>query len=304
MKIGITLGGGLAKGAFQFGFLKAFLEYIPKEDIEIVSASSIGILNAYGLCADKMEEVEQIWKTSDFNNIFQVIKACYFHGFIKKTMYSLIQPEDELTIPFYATMTYLPFWLVGRYYLLEGKYHKNWRKFSCASMGFPFITGWPKFYKCCLTIDGGAFDNMPIYPLMEKHALDLILCIHFDSKYILKDSWRKNSDTIVLDLDASLGNNLRKSSFNFNTSVLNKMLEGGYEYGIRICRKIFEHGYGNLEGIRTSVNELYEEEFQERMKDGTIDRVITTLNGFSQLFRSKKAIKPLIKDKKRRKENG
>lgn len=300
MKIEIALGGGLAKGAFQFGFLKAFLEYIPKEDIKVVSSSSIGIINAYALCADKMEEVEKIWRTTNFESVFEVVKTCWSKHFIRRTLNELVLPEDEICIPMYATITYLPFWLVGRYYLLEGEYSKKWKKFFRAAIAFPFLTGFPKFYKCLPTMDGGACDNIPIYPLMmQEEKLDLILGIHFDSKYILKDAWKKN-ETIVLDLDASLGNNLRKNSFNFNKEILNKMVDGGYEYGKTICEKIFEHGYGNIEGIRQSVNDLYEEEFQLRMSNGTIDRLVTVLNGFAQLFRGKHTIKPLIRKKRKK----
>ncbi|MDE7263032.1 MAG: patatin-like phospholipase family protein [Anaeroplasmataceae bacterium] len=299
MKIGIALSGGLAKGAFQFGFLKAFLEYIPKEDIKIVSASSIGIVNSYGLCANKMKEVEKIWRTANFKNVFDVIKTCWGKHYIRKTLNELVLQEDRLEIPMYATITYLPFWLVGRYYYIDGEYNQKWKKFFRAAIAFPFLTGFPKFYKGLPTMDGGACDNIPIYPLVvEEEKLDLILCIHFDSKFILKQAWKKK-DTIVLDLDASLGNDLRKNSFNFSTEILNKMLDGGYEYGHKICEKIFEYGYGNLEGIQKSVNDLYEEEFQLRMSDGTIDRLVTILNGFAQIFRGKHTIKPLVRRKKK-----
>ncbi len=297
MKIGITLSGGLAKGAFQYGFLKAFLEYIPKEDIEIVSASSIGIINAYALCANKMEEVEKIWRSVDYDGVFDVIKDCWKNHYIRKTLNELVLPEDKLDIPFYATITYCPLLLIGRYYLLEGSHYKKWKKFFRASIAFPFLTGWPKFYKFLPTMDGGACDNIPIYPLLEKHDLDLILCIHFDSKYVVKKKW-KNKKTIILDLDASLGNDLRKCSFNFSNRVLSRMLDSGYEYGKKVCERIFENGYGNLEGIKESVDALYNEEFGERMRSGTIDRSVTLLNGFAQVFRGKHTIKPLVKRKK------
>lgn len=300
MKIGITLSGGLAKGAFQFGFLKAFLKYIPKEDIEIVSASSIGIVNAYALCANKMDEVEKIWRTTDFESVFEVVKDCWLKHFIRKTLNELVLPGDELSIPFYSTITYLPLFLVGRYYMLEGEFHKKWKRFFRAAIAFPFLTGFPKFYKFLPTMDGGACDNIPIYPLMEKHDLDLILCIHFDSKYVIKKKW-KNNKTVILDLDASLGNDLRQCSFNFSTEVLNRMVDSGYEYGEKTCAKIFENGYGNMEGIRKSIDELYNEEFGERMRSGTIDRLVTTLNGFAQIFRGKHTIKPLVRKKKDKK---
>lgn len=300
MKIGLCLSGGLAKGAFQCGFIKALLKYVPYEDIEIVSAASIGMINAYGLCANKMDEVENLWRTIHYDNIGKLLNDCWFHGCITRYLKTVIKETDELKIPYYCSITYLPIILVGRYYLVKGKYKKKWIKFSRASMGFPVITGWPKFYKGILTIDGGVFDNIPIYPLMKKHDLDLIFCLHFDSRYILEKEW-KNSKTIVVDLDASLGSGLRKLSFEFNTLILNKMVDDGYKYGIKVCEKIFESGYGNNEGIAKSANDLYQEEFVKRMESGSIDRLVTTLNSFSKLFRREKCIKNLIKNKKRQK---
>lgn len=297
MKIGITLGGGLAKGAYQFGFLKAILEHVNLEDIEIVSASSVGVLNAYALCANKMDEVEKIWRTTNYDNIFHAVGDCYKRDMLKKMFKTLVNEEDELRIPFYATITYLPLWFVGRYYLVEGKCHKKWPKFFRASIGFPVLTGWPKFYKGILTIDGGAFDNIPVYPLMEKHDLDLIFAIHFDSKYLLDKKFRDDKDTIIVDLDASLGNSLRRSSFNFSNIVLNKMVDAGYEYGDKVCKRLFADGYNNKEGVRNAAHKLFEEEFSYRMENGTIDRLVTDLNTVSQLFRGKRCIKPLIKKK-------
>ena len=44
MNIGLVLAGGFAKGAYQIGALRAIREYFEPEDIEYVSASSIGII--------------------------------------------------------------------------------------------------------------------------------------------------------------------------------------------------------------------------------------------------------------------
>lgn len=294
MKVGIVLGGGLAKGAYQFGFLKSLLNYIPYEDIKIVSSASIGLFNAYGLCAKKMDEVEQIWASADFT-LSEVLKECWFKGYIKKRLKEVVKEDDKLYIPFYTTINYLPF--IGRYYLLKGDYSKKWVKFFNSAIGFPIVTGPPRFYKGWITIDGGAFDNIPIYPLMEKHDLDLIICVHFDSQYVLKSKWR-NSKTIVIDLDASLNNDLRKHSFNFTHEVLDRMLKAGYEYGENLFKFLFKDGYDNIEGIRKNAEEVHNNEFEARMKDGTIDRLVTILNGLSQVFRSKKCIKNLVKDKK------
>ena len=45
MNIGLVLSGGMAKGAYQVGALKAINELFPKGSIKYISASSIGVLN-------------------------------------------------------------------------------------------------------------------------------------------------------------------------------------------------------------------------------------------------------------------
>lgn len=299
MKIGVTLSGGLAKGAFQCGFLKALLEKIPREDIKIVSASSVGILNAYGLCANKIDEIEKLWRTFHYDNVFAAIKDSWINNSMKYKLQEIINKEDKIDIPMYATLSYFPFFIV-RYYKVFGNFNKKWIKFFRCALSFPILSGVPSFYKGLPTMDGGACDNIPIYPLAEKHKdLDLLFCIHFDSKYIVQKRIRE-SKTIVVDLDASLGNSLKKESFNFDNMILNRMVDSGYVYGLKVCNKVFESGYGNLEGIKKSAKELYESEFDERMKNRSIDRVITTLNTIALLFRRKGCIKPLIKEKNKK----
>lgn len=297
MKVGIALSGGLSKGAYQYGFIEALLKYIPYEDIKCVSSSSIGLINAYGLCANKMDKVKDIWENVDFESIWQLISSCWNKHYIRRVLTDLVSPEDNINIPFYTTMTYVPF--MGRYYYIDKNYQKKLIKFFRAAIGFPVVTGWPKFYKGWLTMDGGAFDNIPIYPLIEKEDLDLIICIHFDSHYRQKKKWQEKN-TIIIDLDASLGNNLRSQSFNFSHDVLKRMLEAGYEYGVKFCEKLFKNGYDNFEGVKEMAKEIHEEEFEERMKAGTIDRLVTTLNGVSQVFRKPRCIKKLVKDKKKK----
>ena len=45
MKIGLVLCGGMAKGAYQIGVLRAIREFVPREDITTISCASVGVLN-------------------------------------------------------------------------------------------------------------------------------------------------------------------------------------------------------------------------------------------------------------------
>ena len=53
MKLGLVLGGGTAKGAFQLGVLKALARVFPPESFSCISASSVGVMNAYAFCTEQ-----------------------------------------------------------------------------------------------------------------------------------------------------------------------------------------------------------------------------------------------------------
>ena len=60
-KIGLVLGGGGAKGAYQAGALKAMKEANLIKNITYVSANSIGTINALMFMSDKIDESYDIW---------------------------------------------------------------------------------------------------------------------------------------------------------------------------------------------------------------------------------------------------
>jgi len=47
VRVGLVLAGGMAKGAYEVGVLKAITNFIPKEAITHMSCASIGVLNGY-----------------------------------------------------------------------------------------------------------------------------------------------------------------------------------------------------------------------------------------------------------------
>jgi len=67
---GIVLEGGGAKGAYQIGVWKAFLECGVK--IKGVSGVSVGALNGALICMGDYEQAEDIWKNISYSRIMQV----------------------------------------------------------------------------------------------------------------------------------------------------------------------------------------------------------------------------------------
>lgn len=67
---GVVLEGGGAKGAYQIGVWKAFLECGVK--IKGVSGVSVGALNGALICMGNYEEAESIWKRISYSTIMKV----------------------------------------------------------------------------------------------------------------------------------------------------------------------------------------------------------------------------------------
>lgn len=67
---GVVLEGGGAKGAYQIGVWKAFLECGVK--IKGVSGVSVGALNGALICMGNYEEAEDLWKSLSYSTIMDV----------------------------------------------------------------------------------------------------------------------------------------------------------------------------------------------------------------------------------------
>ena len=66
-KIGLVLGGGGAKGAFQVGVWKALCEYKLNKKITCISGNSIGSLNSVLFSQKTVEECVDIWSSLDMS---------------------------------------------------------------------------------------------------------------------------------------------------------------------------------------------------------------------------------------------
>lgn len=70
---GIVLEGGGAKGAYQIGVWKAFLEC--KVKIKAVSGVSVGALNGALICMGDYEEAETLWREISYSTVMKVDDA-------------------------------------------------------------------------------------------------------------------------------------------------------------------------------------------------------------------------------------
>ena len=242
MKLGIVLSGGGAKGAYQAGFLKAIEDTIGRKNVSCVSASSIGMFNSYMFCKDKTSDLIDVWKDIHFDSMADMLWALWFKKFLGKTVDRLTSQEDVLNIPMYSPICYLPTFSM-RYNKLLGKFNPKWPKFLRGVISYPIFAGPFRTFKGKLAIDGGAMDNIPVYPCLnptrEEEKPDVVLVLHLLSHYRTRKEF---SDTgiPIIDYDVSICNKFRKHFFDFHNDTIEAMLDHGYEYGLDICNTVFK----------------------------------------------------------------
>ncbi|MBQ8685784.1 MAG: hypothetical protein IJ514_06415 [Clostridia bacterium] len=156
---------------------------------------------------------------------------------------------------------------------------------------FPSLHLTPMLQRGRIVLDGGAVDNIPIYPLANfsrpfasEPPLDLILALHFDARY---DNRRYFAcDTPVLDLDVSICNDFKKNHFDFSAEYVAEMVDSAEAYGERICAFLFE-GDCSKEGLKEKIDRVFLEEHEQRERNSSADGLVSVLNVLGRTFRSK-----------------
>lgn len=290
----MVYSGGASKGAYQIGFTKALLNYIDRDEIKMVSGASIGIFSAYALSANKLEEYEFLFKNINIKNPIKLFIKVFANKYMQKVSDCFIDKKDCLQIPLCFPISFLPFLNVN-YYWMYGDVNYMWKKYILAGAQFPFFKIFPSKIEKRLAIDGGASDNIPIFPLLQKKSrpyidneLDLIIVLHFDSKF----DYRKDFDVDIpiLELDLTISNKFKGNHFDFSTEYVNEMIEKGYEYGVKISERIFRNCKGKEE-IQKEINDIFIEERSLRLKNISADRLVSILNSTTKIIKKNNCIK-------------
>lgn len=285
MNVGLVLSGGLAKGAYQAGFLRAVKE--SGVNVTSLSCASIGIFGGYAFSANKVDKLVSMWQQIHFDNVFDLAGSVWFKHFLKDEIKMIVEENDSLKIPLYAPVCYLPF-LHMNYYKMYGEYDKRWNSFIHSAISFPFISGGPRFLKGQIALDGGLMDNIPVQPILFNEKVDVILVAHFEAGYRPRKNYLMRGIPI-LDFDISIHNMFRKRSFDFHGDTLKSMLDSGYEYGNCICKELFDGR--TVEETVSNSETIKEKEASLRFDNSTLDTWIQRANELFYPFVKKKRTK-------------
>lgn len=268
--IGIVLSGGIAKGAYQIGALRAIGKYVSPEEVKIVSAASVGSLNGYAFFGGDLSIAENLWLgVNDYKknvNIFTLLKSDYFQGALDKLA----------TLKLSCKRFYVPlFKFSGRKLLYPNlaeveprliKQHLN------AAVSFVH----PYRMEDGLYLDGALFDNIPVFPL-KNEELDYIICVHFDQHNHVFDSPELNSKIIKISFS---DDTFLSKSWILNRDNTEKMIALGEEKANSILDFVFKNGTEN-EAVYEQIRVLDELKGKPKLRL-TTDTVLNNINKFSK----------------------
>lgn len=269
-KVGLVLSGGIAKGAYQVGAIRAIERYLAPDEIAVVSASSVGVLNAIGLCSGNMSRAEELWLSVNEErariNVYSLLKSDRFRRIVD-TLISMFPLRIPLISPIFRLrdrrLLYEDLRTVENVRLAD-------RLYAAVSFIMPHKIAGELFY------DGSLFDNIPILP-MQNYELDYLICIHFDKCNYFFDTPEINEKTVEISFHKE---NLLEKSLFFRRDTTRLMIEEGERYTAEILDFVFRDGK-EAEAVRRRIAELDAAADAPKLRI-TMDTVCNNLNKISK----------------------
>lgn len=245
-KIGIVLAGGMSKVSYEIGCLQAILDCFDKEQIVVISASSIGALAGYACSTQKLFELTEKWrKLNTATRSCSMLRLSKSKD-VQEVFLPMVSEKDSFACNLYCTV-----WNYTRgcveYIALPNLDHKNREAFMLAAVTLPVINKAIHINQE-LYFDGAFLDNIPVLPLVEADV-DYIFCVYFDG-------WNYQFENPSFDRKIIKLNQFpEKSGFDFlsyDSSQVENMITYAYHYTAHTINEIFtspsrEEVYSNIQ---------------------------------------------------------
>lgn len=268
MKLGLVLGGGGGRGAYQIGVWQALEELEIAKHIKVISGTSIGALNAMLFMQGDLSKAKKAWvslhqdeilpidkkdiilqsKMRIFNTAARINKILdlkpdllYEGEFSSEGLVRVINQyldiEQALSsgIPCYCTGADLVL-KDKKYFKIADYPNETIKKILLASSAIPGI------YDAVdingrLYLDGGLQDNVPITPVYKENC-DIIIVVRLCPEDVIdhKRFPGVHIIDIALEENAEVYN---QGLFDFSQETINEKMEAGYNATINLIVPIF-----------------------------------------------------------------
>lgn len=279
--VGMVLSGGMAKGAYQLGALRAIREWFEPREFSLISCASVGVLNGYAFAMQRLKQAEHMWKELCESETRLFIGKVLQSAFLQRSVASICSNDDFLQTSLYTTLLNWAKRQV-RYCDLQKVPSTELASYLRASVAMPIYNRAVKIGRHSY-FDGAMIDNIPVFPLLETPP-DYLICIYFDdSTYTFENDF---FDKRIIKITFPAKNRL-KDSVLFRRDSIAEMLEEGYEKTAELLRVVFACGKDDVESIYRCIA-LRNREAPEPKLRITGDVFVSNLNRIAQKFATRK----------------
>lgn len=285
MKLGLVLGGGGGKGAYQIGVIEALEELGIAKHIKVISGTSVGALNAILFLQGDLEKAKNAWqslsqdkilplskkdiimqgKLKIFNTASRINKVLdlkpdllYEGGFsregIEEVMEEFLDIEKALLSPIVCYCTCCDIATKDKKYFRIKDYSKEVIKnILLASSAIPGIYDAVDI-NGSLYLDGGLKDNLPILPVYNEDC-DIIIVVRLGPEDAI--NYKQFINTQIIDIALQdTGGVLKDGTLNFSKDFAVQKMHDGYTATMNLINPIFTL-MKNIQEIEESKKQSY-----------------------------------------------
>jgi NTE family protein len=250
-KIGLVLGGGGGKGAYQIGVWKALKEYKIDKYITYLSGTSIGSLNSLLFLTGDLDNAINVW--SNITRETALTKKSVKDIFFKKSLYSRdgfvdlaernvdFEKISNSNIKSFVTATPVSKNVEGAptNFCLNGKSKEDILKYVLASSAIPVIFE-PVVINGIKYRDGYMVDNTPVRVLKEE-GCKLIFVVPLKEFSVAHECADEN--TMVIDFVSPYNDyGIIDGTLDFVSERAKMRMNHGYELAKQLINKLIDEG--------------------------------------------------------------
>lgn len=248
-KVGLVLGGGGAKGAYQIGVYLALKEFKQIKSIKAVSGTSIGALNSVLLANQKIEQAETIWRNLSRKNVLtlknwkEYFKLKNFSVLSRRGMLDIFTDEIDFTkvsnskIPIFIGVTSVEN-DCGEIFQLNGLDEGKIIDVLSASSAIPKIFAKVKIDNQYY-YDGYKYLNVPIDCLVEQ-GCNFLFVIPLSNR--LAPDAETNPNITIIDFNDKTFDQLGiwDGTLGFDANTISERIDLGYNNACKLLKYLRE----------------------------------------------------------------
>lgn len=249
-KIGLVLGGGGGKGAYQIGVWRALKEFKVDKYITYVSGTSIGSLNMLLFLSGDLEKAIDVW--GNVTKEVALTKKRFRDIFTKRSLYSrqgFIDLADKNVNFEKVSNSKIKSFVVATpdskvkeapsYFCLNGKKKEDIIDIVLASSAIPFVFE-PVYINGVKYRDGYMVDNNPVR-LLKDQGCTLIFSVPL-KEYSNAGEFADDNTMVVDFVSAYNDYGILDGTLDFVADRAKMRMNHGYEVGKQLIEKLIDEG--------------------------------------------------------------